>query len=222
MNKFRINYRTSTKKIYPIEIGYKLVRLDQMVYEPVHIRTLCKTGCKNYNQAGGCPPRSPLLEEITKDVQSVFLIYGTFWPEYKSQAVKNSSSMYVHFRLQDIVLSNMIHTIGLDIRHKHNTIFLGTGFCMGCKGKKCNYKMGLEYCANPSKRTYSMESTGINVSETLLNTVGIKLQWYKKGENFDIPLTKCGVVMFKNEITEEDFHKIFSEVLNSKYQFENK
>lgn len=207
MTTFWLNYSTSNNT-FPIEIKVKLINKDDVVYDPEYIRGLCKNGCKNYNYAGGCPPRAPLFEELNKDMQSYFLVSGTFWPQYKTEKVKASHNIYIHFRLQDNILARLFHNAGISIRQKTACVFLATGYCMGCTGVKCNYKLGNEYCKNPQKRTYSMEATGINVEQTLFNNLNIKLQWYRNNKELDLPITKVCLFMFQ-EYSLDKFIELF-------------
>lgn len=94
------------------------------------------------------------------------------------------------------------------MRETFNCYFLGAGYCMGCTGKKCNFKNGSNICITPGKRTFSMESTGINVSDTLDKQFGIKLFWYRKGNSLEIPLTKCSAFIFDREVNSDCFNKM--------------
>lgn len=218
-NKFWIKYKTGTNNIYPIEMGFKRVFINDIIYQPQIIRNLCKVGCKNYNNAGGCPPRAPLFEELIEGIKSIFLVYGTFWPEYKTKSVKKSLNVYVHFRLQDQILSRILFMLGSNMREKYGALFLGAGYCMGCKSRKCNFKVGFDFCKNPKLRTFSMEATGINVSQTLINVFGIRLSWYKKGQELNIPMTKCIAILFKEEVTQDQFNKYINEIYNYKLRW---
>lgn len=209
-NQFWVDYVTgSGLNKYPIEIRIRKVSFQAISYEPEKVRDLCRQGCKNYNFAGGCPPFAPFFAQIAEQYQTFFLATGTFWPQYKTEKVRESPRMYVHFRLQDHILSRLLHHIGLQVREKTGGLFLGSGFCMGCTGKKCNFKNGLNYCVNPDKRTFSMEATGINVCKTVHENMGINFYWYKKGEKLDIPLTKCCLFAFNTNITDDEFCSLF-------------
>lgn len=213
--KLWVDYVTADgKNKYPIKVGYKKINFDDIVYDPTYIRSLCEVGCKNYNHAGGCPPFSPLFETLHRKGQSLFLVYGTFYPEFKTEKVKKSESAYIHFRLQDQILSRLFYNLGLCLTEKTGCIFLGTGFCMGCGSKKCSYKEGILDCRNPTRRSYSMESTGINVEATLKETVEVQLYWYGKNSGLDIPLTKASLFMFDSGISEAGFKTVTEEALS--------
>ena len=210
-----VEYSTkSSSNKYPIEIGIKKVNYYDILVQPSLVRDLCKTGCKNYNNQGGCPPYSPVFTNIVRPDDSIFLVYGTFYPEYKTERVKASNSPYIHYSLQDQVLANLLNTIGIQLRDNHNCLFLGTGYCMGCKGIKCSFKNGDSICRNPQKRTYSLEATGVNVSLTLHKEYNIQLQWYRKNGPLNIPVTKCCAFIFNNETSEECFIHLFQEYIN--------
>ncbi|WP_049755838.1 DUF2284 domain-containing protein [Desulforamulus reducens] len=177
--------------VYPLEFGIKKLKVSDLCYEPDVVWSWCEKGCKNFNNAGGCPPASPLLKTLYSDSDTVWLIYCLFWSKYKHEKVAKSNNSAIHWKFQDAILARLLVNVGYALRTKFEGNFLSTGYCMGCPGKKCNYKLGHKFCRNPQKRTYSMEATGINVVETLKKTTGIEMFWYKKGQT-DIPyMLKC-------------------------------
>ncbi|MDK2888442.1 MAG: hypothetical protein PWP72_1320 [Thermoanaerobacter sp.] len=197
-------YRSqSSGNIYPLEIGNLLCRAQDLVYEPEIVWAACAKGCSNFGSAGGCPPRSPKLEKIASPDDPVWLIYCRFWSKFKHENVLKSRNPAVHWKFQDAILSRFLANIGYKLAPLLKGSFLSTGYCMGCGGKKCNFKLGLDSCRNPHRRTFSMEATGINVVETIKKLFGIKLYWYSKG-NTDIPyMLKC-IAVFPGKESRED------------------
>lgn len=177
---------TSSGIIYPLEFNIKECVVSSLVYEPDIIRELCRIGCGNYNKSGGCPPLAPRLEEICHDNELVWLIYGRFWSFYKHEKVIQSTNCAIHWKFQDAILARILANLGYELRNRFGGLFLGTGYCMGCPGKKCGFKLQEKKCRNPRSRTYSMEACGINVVKTTLNVFNIKTYWYKKGY-LDVP-----------------------------------
>lgn len=214
-NTFWYLYQTkASKNIYPIEIGFKTVISENIIYDPQKIRNLCRIGCSNYGKNGGCPPFSPLLEKmnIGKDV---FLIYARLWSKYKPDKVKNSNIWYIHASFTDNILARLTENLAYEIKSNIGYDYLGTGYCLGCRGKKCNFKLGENYCRNPLRRSYSMESTGIDVEKTVKNTFDIDLKWYKKLDIKEVDyMLKCFAVIPREEVTEEKFFGILIENLN--------
>ena len=191
-------YRSqSTGNIYPLEIGSLLCRVQDMTYEPDKVWAACAKGCRNFNYAGGCPPRSTKLESLADPKDPVWLIYARFWSRFKHENVAASRNSAIHWKFQDAILARFLANIGYRLSPVLDGSFLSTGYCMGCTGKKCNFKLGIEHCRNPKKRTFSMEATGINVVDTVLRLFDIELYWYSKGK-LDIPyMIKCIAVLPK-------------------------
>ena len=184
-------YTTANGNKYPLEFYAKRISTKDLTYQPEIIRNLCKTGCSNYGRAGGCPPRSPLLEKIIDFQSECWLIASIFWSKYKPEKVNISNNSAIHWKFQDGILARVLNNIGHDLIDTSGGFFLATGYCMGCPGKKCNFKLGNNHCRNPKKRTYSLEATGINVVETVKKQLGFDMYWYKPGKT-DIPyMLKC-------------------------------
>lgn len=193
--------------IYPIEIGHTICKVKDLIYEPDKVWHACAIGCSNYNRAGGCPPRAPSVKKITTEEDVAWLIYSRFWSAFKHDNIKLSNNPAIHWKFQDAILARFLANIGYNLVELAGGKFLSTGYCMGCAGRKCNFKMGIESCRNPQKRTYSMEATGINVVQTMKNIFDINLYWYKKGLT-NIPyMVKCITVLPSKDITKtkEDF-----------------
>jgi predicted metal-binding protein len=197
-------YRSlSSGNIYPLEMGSLLCQVKDLVYEPEKVWAACVKGCSNYGTAGGCPPRSPKLRDVTSLENPVWLIYCRFWSKFKHEKVLASHNTAIHWKFQDAILARLLANIGYKLAPILNGSFLSTGYCMGCVGKKCNFKLGLDICRNPQKRTFSMEATGINVVETVKKLFDIDLYWYSKG-NTDVPyMLKC-IAVFPEKVIEKN------------------
>ncbi|MEM3594728.1 MAG: DUF2284 domain-containing protein [Candidatus Jordarchaeaceae archaeon] len=98
-------YKTKTTNcIYPLEIGLCVCKIGDLTYDPETVRGLCKTGCKNYGFAGGCPPRAPKLEEIAREEDPAWLIYCRFWSIFKPLKVAVSRNPAVNWKFQDVII----------------------------------------------------------------------------------------------------------------------
>lgn len=189
-------YRSqSSGNIYPLEIRSLLCQSKDLVYEPEKVWAACAKGCSNYGFAGGCPPKSPKLEKITSPEDPVWLIYCSFWSKFKHEKVLASRNPAIHWKFQDGILARFLAKIGYKLAPLFRGSFLSTGYCMGCVGKKCNFKLGLNNCRNPHKRTFSMEATGINVVATIKKLFETEIYWYSSGKT-DIPyMLKCIAIL---------------------------
>lgn len=187
----RIIYNTKKGNQYPLDIIVKDITVSDLVFEPDQVEEWCRTGCANFGKSGGCPPRAPALDKLYSMDTRAWLIACRFDSVYKPEKVKNSNNSAIHWKFQDVILANFLNNLGHTLQEKTGGSFLATGYCMGCPGKKCNFKLGSEHCRNPQKRTFSMEATGVNVVKTIKKSLNLDLYWYSKG-NIDIPyMVKC-------------------------------
>ncbi|NMB40547.1 MAG: DUF2284 domain-containing protein [Firmicutes bacterium] len=175
-------YKTHSGNEYPVEFGFKDINAEDISHDHEYITGLCRQGCKNYNHSGGCPPFAPTFESIAKEYNSAILVFARLHSKYKTRRVKDSNNYYIHYRFQDIILSNFLNKMGQKIRKLFapRVYFLGNGYCTGCGNRKCAFKEGMRKCRFPRKRTFSLEATGVNVEKTLKNVFGIKLEWYNR------------------------------------------
>jgi len=93
---------------------------------------------------------------------------------------------------------------------------------MGCNSR-CNFKQGKDYCANPERRTYSLESTGVDVEKTLEDHFSITLEWYNRENYDDIKYMVKAIGLFYNdnvlnEVIDNDFISHLNSLKSTKYQ----
>lgn len=175
-------YKTYNGNEYPVELGFANISAEEVSCDYEYITGLCRQGCKNFNHSGGCPPFAPAFENIAEEYSSAILVFARLHSRYKTWRVWQSNNYYIHYRFQDIILSNLLNKMGKWIRElfAQKIYFLGNGYCAGCGNRKCAYKEGVKKCRFPQKRTFSLEATGVNVEKTLKNVFGIELEWYNR------------------------------------------
>ena len=208
MKKKYIIYKTINGNKYPLLLEYEKIDKSDIVLQPEKVFSWCKKGCQNYGHSGGCPPFSPLFSNIAWGSENFFLISMKFFSKYKTEKVRKSSNIAIHWKFQDCILARASNMLGRMLKKKCGGEFLSTGYCMGCPGKKCSYKLK-EPCRNPSKRTYSMEATGINVVQTVRNVFNEEFYWYKK-QYTDIPYMMKTILF--NTSLDEQVNKIFEQI----------
>ncbi|MCW2278251.1 DUF2284 domain-containing protein [Heliophilum fasciatum] len=194
--------------VYPIEIGIKKVAYDDVRYEPELIRGLCLKHCKNFGLSGKCPPKAPLFPDLADPGDELVFIYATFYPQFKTVAVQRCRQIYVHWRSQDQILTALLHQLGSKLGEQFPGWVLGAGHCRRCDRKKCTVTTDPGTCAHPQQRTFSMEATGINVVSMVQEHFGITLRWYKRDASFDLPMTKCGLLISKADLDLADVFKV--------------
>lgn len=192
-----IVYKSSSSgNAYPLFVEFSWLKYSDVVFAPDFIESLCQKGCRNYGYSGGCPPFSPRFNTFAKKENQYLLIISKFDSVYKTEKVQKSSNRAIHWKFQDVIVAHFLDKLGRAIRTRYDSsIFLGTGYCMGCTGKKCSYKLK-EPCRNPQKRTFSMEATGINVVKTVWNNMHERFYWYTR-TNLSVPyLMKAILLIF--------------------------
>lgn len=183
-------YKAHNGNQYPIELYYEEIDSTDICYEPEKIECLCKQGCRNYGKSGGCPPLAPKFPQIIKFSDKYSLIIAKFNSQFKPEKVKNCNNRAIHWKFQDGILARFMDRLGKDLVFRFGGMYLGTGYCMGCPGKKCAIKLG-DPCRRPNRRTFSLEATGINVVKTVKSVFNEDFYWYSKN-NTDVPyMMKC-------------------------------
>jgi len=190
-------YSSNQGTHYPLEIKYSIIDSAVITHDYHRITNYCRTGCKNYDRGGGCPPKAPQFNHISAKYPYGLIICAILSSKWKSEKVKASKSPYIHFRSQDIILSKFLTNLGYCLRDCGiANVFLNNGYCMGCDNKKCSFKVGEQFCRNPLKRTYSLEATGVDVQATIANLFGFNLQWYRKNNYNDVEFMAKSIGLF--------------------------
>lgn len=191
-------YFTTSGYQYPLEFFTIRLSGEELSYQPSIVREACLTGCSNYGKTGGCPPRAPLYENLIKGKDEVWLIACRFWSKYKPVRVAQSKNSAIHWKFQDGILARVMNHLGHKLSLRVGGFFLSTGYCLGCPGRKCNFKLGKNFCRNPEKRTFSMEAVGINVVETVKKHLQLEMYWYSPGRIVVPYMLKCIAFFPKN------------------------
>lgn len=203
-----IIYHSSSKgNDYPLSLQYKWINYTDVVFEPEYIESLCQKGCRNYGHSGGCPPFAPKFNSFAHESSQYLLIIAKFDSKHKTEKVKASKNRAIHWKFQDVILAHFMDKLGRQISSSNqDVIFLATGYCMGCPGKKCAYKLK-QPCRNPKRRTFSMEATGINVVKTVWNNLHERFYWYTRS-NHDVPyLMKAILLIFPQGKIQSEINK---------------
>lgn len=184
-------YRTKKKPLgYPLEIGFRQVKVSELAYEPETVRGYCQS-CPNYSRVGSCPPAAPPLEELAAPEDELVLVYARLTggePEGNSEAVPV-------WWLQDRVLSGFLTKLGRTLTHARGGWFLGPGRCRACR--TCYLSRGEEECRHPERRAYSFSAAGILAQETVKRVFGFDLMW-GNGKKEPLIVTKL-IAVFPNE-----------------------
>jgi predicted metal-binding protein len=61
---FTILYTTTSRKIYPLELGYTIIPSNKIHVDKNLTQQACLNGCRLYGRNGGCPPFSPQFYDV--------------------------------------------------------------------------------------------------------------------------------------------------------------
>lgn len=205
---YTFTHTTTTGNTYPIEIGYRTIDPQQVVTDRAATLKACREGCKRYGNNGGCPPYAPDYAELRKQYPFGVTVFSRLYTRHFPEKVLHGN-FYVRWVFVETVLSRVMANIGLAAREATGGYFLGTGHCIGCK--QCAFKTGETICRRPEKRTFSMESTGILVTEFMKKEVGFELQWWKPKEPEYIPeyMTKVTLLLTKEPLELDTLRNFF-------------
>jgi hypothetical protein len=134
---------------------------------------------------GGCPGFSPKFVQVKPKSDNVFIIATHMdmrWAVKHSRPKPTPTVMYP-LTYADRLTLFFTGNLAQSVAKNSGSYALSLGSCRGCYGKnRCTVIMG-EECANPTKRTYSIESTGVDADELHMMLQGEFLPWYYLGTN---------------------------------------
>ena len=134
---------------------------------------------------GGCPGFSPLFRNIKPNVNTVLVLavhMDLRWAVTYSRPKPTPTVMYP-LTYADRLTLFYTNNLRKSVSESTGSYTLSLGNCTGCYGKKrCSVIINDE-CSNPSKRTFSVESVGIDVDELHYMLLGEYLPWYYIGTN---------------------------------------
>lgn len=143
---------------------------------------LCEEGCPNYGKKWSCPPYSPNYLFFAKNYKYINVIMLLVKLEEFSYIKQD----YLKIKAANSVLKSRIDK-ALRLCIDDDEFYISTGSCRLCK--PCKKKVN-EKCAHPTKRSYSFEALGINVSALTMDLFHTELLWYHK---YTLPEYTCVV-----------------------------
>ena len=160
--------------IVPVEIESKIVPSSRICVDPKWTREMCET-CGAFGQNGGCPPHSPAFERIAR--KNILLICARVQTASYPTTVLNSH-LGIKMLFAETWLKSLMDRLGKNLNAAiPKSKFLSSGCCRACHGVKCAVKLG-QKCRKPRDRTFSLESTGVVVFETIPDIFGFELEWW--------------------------------------------
>lgn len=208
-NIIQIGYKTGSGKIYPLEIGYGQIHSTRVPVDMLTTRQACQNGCNLYGRNGGCPPFAPSFQKVCG--KSLLVVYAKLLTEYYPQKIL-AGPFYTRWAFVETFMTTLTNRVGKRLASSLSGYFLSSGNCRSCRPKRCAVKEGNE-CRNPSARTYSLESTGVVVTELIKQLFDFELQWWNRSDQNYIPEYMLKVIGVATELPYEN-DKIKSNLLN--------
>ena len=192
---FEVEYTTTTGKIYPLEIGYSSIPSGLVPVDTKATIKACRNGCRLYGRNGGCPPFSKKFSKIRRSHS--LILYAKMLTEFYPPKVLNGP-YYTRWVFVETFMTALTNRIGKKLAAALDGYFLSSGHCCACRPKRCAVKDG-KPCRKPDARTYSLEATGILVTELMKDVFDIKLQWWRPKEPDYIPEYMAKVIGLTRE-----------------------
>lgn len=154
-------------------IAAQEIKTDKSLFD-----SMCKKGCRNFNNKYCCPPFAPEFQTIGSGFEYGYVLFHNidltpFPPMYNTVRMVNSVTKSLQRKLMD-ALRKELDNAGI----KH--LSLANGACRLCRSCSAKAK---EPCRYPGKMQFSMESTGIDVNSVVEKCFNSSLEWYSK-DNF--------------------------------------
>jgi predicted metal-binding protein len=166
------------------------ITLGDIIFDP-KVQTYCVSPsytCPSYGHSWACPPEAPYLEATVSKFNRFFLIYyeldlNNYIKDIKEEKPNLNEKNIKNELYNGKFLRNKLETeIFLFLENYQDLyeekLILWDGFCRVCLNKTdkgCTYDSG-KPCRYPDKKRYSMEATGIAVTE-MVNNLNLKIEW---------------------------------------------
>ena len=180
---YQVIYETAKGNRYPLEIGYRVTTSWGVPTDKKATMDACKHGCRLYGRNGGCPPFAPDFNEVCGN--ELLILYARLETKHYPLKVLQGS-YYTRWVLVETLMTPLTNRIGKRLAVSLDGYFLSSGNCQVCRPKRCAVKQGKK-CRNPSRRTYSLEATGVLVTQLMKNCFGIELQWWRREDPSFVP-----------------------------------
>ncbi|MBW2062367.1 MAG: hypothetical protein JRI95_12530 [Deltaproteobacteria bacterium] len=198
-------YKTGSGNQYPVEVLFHVIQTSEIPYNRELTIAACRNGCRLYGRNGGCPPFAPDFRKISLKRHMALVILAKLRTEHYPIRVLQGP-YYVRWVFIESTITRLLDKLGRETARTFSTIFLGSGHCLGCKNKKCTFKSGTQKCVNPTERIFSMEATGIIVTDLVEQLFGFPLHWWRPDEPSHVPPYMCKVVCLlsrdRNQVNE--------------------
>ena len=195
LGKFNVVYSTAKGKLYPLEVGFGVTPVSKVPVNVALTIEACRRGCRLYGRNGGCPPFAPGFHEIPG--KELLILYAKLLTRHFPPRVL-SGPYYSRWVFIETFMAPLMNRVGSILASSIGGCFLSSGNCRSCRPKRCAVKDG-HPCRNPHARTFSLEATGVLVSEMIKDVFGFDLQWWRRNDLSHVPEYMVKVVGLKGE-----------------------
>lgn len=209
MEKFHYIHKTGSGRSYPLEIGWTAQDIHKIPVDKNLTENACRSGCRLYGRNGGCPPFSPDFKLLGKKFKVANIIYTKLLIDNYPPKVL-AGSYYVRWSFIEALLTPFTNKFAKIVNDNKEGLFLSSGFCRGCGNQRCAVKDGGK-CLHPLRRTFSLESTGVIVSEVAEKFLGFELCWWDRFNKDYFPsyMTKIVSILGNQPIDNSDISALF-------------
>lgn len=193
-NPFWYFHRTSSDRLYPLEIGYKQLPSDQIPCDKLATTRECKEGCSLYGRNGGCPPYSPEFNHLQTLFPHAIAVYSRLYTKFYPPKVANGS-FYVRWNFVKTFMERVILKVGKSLSKRCKGFLLGAGPCRACGNMLCAFKQGESQCRKPTERVFSVESTGVLATTLMPQLFSIPLLWFDANNHDHFPEYMVNVIL---------------------------
>jgi predicted metal-binding protein len=204
MEKLNYLHQTSSGESYPLEIGFITLSCDKIPFNKNLTENACRSGCGLYGRNGGCPPFSTDFAKLQRKFKIANILYAKLETEYYPEKVL-AGNYYVKWSFVEALLTPFTNRFSKVASDKKGRMFLSSGFCKGCGKKRCAVKEGRK-CQQPLRKTFSLESTGVLVTEVTERFLGFKLYWWDRSNPRYFPpyMAKIVAILSNQPINNSD------------------
>lgn len=209
MEKIHHIHKTGSGRFYPLEIGWIAQDIHKIPVDKNLTENACRSGCRLYGRNGGCPPFSPDFKLLRQKFKLANIIYTKLLIDNYPPKVL-AGSYYVRWSFIEALLTPFTNKFAKIVNDNKEGLFLSSGFCRGCGNQRCAVKDGGK-CRHPLRRTFSLESTGVIVSEVAEKFLGFELYWWDRFNKDYYPsyMTKIVSILSNQPIDNSDISAVF-------------
>ncbi len=125
--------------------------------------------CHKFGKNFACPPHSPYFPDYLVEQRYARVLCVRMPQEYFKDIIQEKIYRKCFRTARSILVEELLRY------RKQGYLVAGSGFCLACD--ICAVEQGAVKCNKPSKKIYSLESLGINLTSLTSRCFGFDLEW---------------------------------------------